>query len=177
MNVIVILMMTEVRAFWSSYHIPSFTKKAGRTLKRVSLNSAMITMSDEPKLNQNTRSSETLTEANPSSLPTSSGRLSNRSSASSMGLVGASHGSFFKQSRADELGVCSICNKKFPNLSKVGTSTLLCSVCRWVLYSSDDAIFDSLHIFAAPLRSHSFLYIGCPEGCLCRLEIVTSHVN
>lgn len=125
MIVIAILVMIEVKPS------VSFNEETGRTLKRFFSNSAMITMSDDPKLNQNTRSSETVTKVKPPGLPTSSsGRLSNRSSASSMWQVGASHGSFVKQSRADELGLCSLCNKRFPNLSKVGSDVLMCSVCR-----------------------------------------------
>lgn len=87
------------------------------------------------------RSSETLTGINPPSLPTSSsGRLSNRSSASSMGQLGASQGSSVQQSRADELGLCSRCNRKFSNLFRVGDSFSWCSVCRRKSRAVDTAL-------------------------------------
>lgn len=81
---------------------------------------------------KNTRPSETLTEINsPRSRTLSLRRLSSRSSVSSMKEVGASHGNSVKQSRADEIGMCSKCNQSRPNLSRVpGCSVFVCSACR-----------------------------------------------
>lgn len=92
----------------------------------------MITIHDELKLNQNTRSSETHKEINPRRVRSLSlRRLSSRNSVASMEEGGASHANSVKQSRADELGCCSKCNKRFPNLSRVsGSSDFLCSACR-----------------------------------------------
>jgi hypothetical protein len=81
---------------------------------------------------KNTRPSETVTEINPPRSRTLSlRRLSSRISGSSMKEVGASHGNSVKQSRADEIGMCSKCNQSRPNLSRVpGCSVFVCSACR-----------------------------------------------
>ncbi|KAG0590484.1 hypothetical protein KC19_1G103000 [Ceratodon purpureus] len=89
-------------------------------------------MSTCSTVKENTRSSETHKEINPRRVRSLSlRRLSSRNSVASMEEGGASHANSVKQSRADELGCCSKCNKRFPNLSRVsGSSDFLCSACR-----------------------------------------------